>query len=738
MSNGGQTSAGSLVAGIRNLLRPLSPTLRISVRLGDLDVVFQPVTTVLGKKQRLQALGYYYEVISAAAGNTVTEAYTNCLQAMQTQRQAALAMATPFANVAAVEGDLQNQIRNFVVQGGALPPAGGRVDVYLPGALTFSTTNDLGSGGVADGGSLPSIRFNDEATLWTGNPALGKIPIIATVQEQSENGSWSPSPNKWVHFQLIPPFYDASTAELIRVNGLRNQSEQGTATGSIIASGIGPRPYITKAIGFNFTPDDPQRYNCHSGRGGKRGFPVSPNIFDALPAAAFPGMNAPQGSRRPNAVREQTNAKGEAGVLFLPSRMGGDAYRLRIFVDPIGIRGSDGTGAAAVWFETGRFEVVKHILWSRNLLKPVPVLPPANTAKGIQARLSILGYDVGAVDGLFQGLSKAALLAFQGNNPPLPLNGHMHDVATQNALNAAYNAYLVTIGQPLGAVVFATVGAQFSSINCAVDSTPAQATPVMTAADYKAAIHWARAQAHANQAAYGLSQLYNINVMVDDTFNTPHLFTMCHLANYNRNRNKGAPVGAGVPAAVPGPPPPKNYWTDFQNLIYAENGLLQLFLRYITGNASATNAPTANLTRYSTPGLTVVRSLSASQLMFAPNQPGQVQVVLPPPPANNPGRASGIATKERGCSVFYGSTYYTNWPYQGDGLTANTMHEMGHTLYLRHHRTVAGGLHNSASFSEDHDGSDRCLMGYLYCEGQYCGKCQLKIRGWDISKMPPY
>jgi hypothetical protein len=138
------------------------------------------------------------------------------------------------------------------------------------------------------------------------------------------------------------------------------------------------------------------------------------------------------------------------------------------------------------------------------------------------------------------------------------------------------------------------------------------------------------------------------------------------------------------------------------------------------------------LTRYSTPGLTVVRTLAASQLMFAPNEANQVQV----PAADNLTGASGIAVPQRGCFVFYGSKLYVNWPYKGDGLTKNTMHEMGHTLYLRHHRTRPGGLHANASFREDHDNADRCLMGYLFCEGEYCAKCHLKLRGWDISKLP--
>jgi hypothetical protein len=730
MGGGGKTKAGSISPGalLKNLLRPLAPTLRIKVRLGDLDAVFKPVGTVEGKKQRLQALGYYYEVIAAASANTATEAYTNCLKAKRKAREKA--HGTKFANDAAVAADLQGEIRKFVVQGGALPVVGKKVNVNLPGALTFSVTNDLGAGGAANGSALPSIRYNDESSLWAGNKALGKIPIIATVEEQAVDGSWHVSPNRWVHFQLIPPFYDNAGAELNEVKALRKTSERGTAAAPNPVAGIGPSPYITAAMGFSFVAADPQRYNCHSGRGGKRGLAVSPNTFDALPATAFPGMTAPKASPRPNAAEAQTNAKGEAGVLFLPARIGGNVYRLRIFVDPIGIRGSDGTGAGAVVFETGQFEVNKHILWSRNLVKPLPALPARNTARGIQARLSILGYDVGKIDGLFLGRSQTALTAFQANNAPaLPQNGSMNDGPTQASLDAAYNAYLTQCGQPLGAVVFATVTAQFQQMNCTMDATPAQATPVMKASEYLAAIRWARSQANTTQGALGLSQQYNINVMIEDTFDTPHLFSAIHPAHYNRIRGVGVPAAAaGASGNYPG------YYADLQNLIYAENGLLQLFLRYITGDSSVASPPTANLTRYSTPGLTVVRILSASQLMFAPNQPGQVQL----PARNSLSGASGLATKERACAVFYGSTLYVNWPYKGDGLTKNTMHEMGHTLYLRHHRTRPGGLHNAASFPEDHDGRDNCLMGYIFCEGEYCGKCHLKIRGWDVSKMPPY
>src|SRR5947207_10858408 len=104
MGSGFSDSVGNVATVFRNIFRLTAPNLRITIRLGDLDAVFDPVGTVLGKKQRLQALGYYYEVITgAAAGNNVTEAYTNCLAAWRRKREATL--GAPFANDAAVETD---------------------------------------------------------------------------------------------------------------------------------------------------------------------------------------------------------------------------------------------------------------------------------------------------------------------------------------------------------------------------------------------------------------------------------------------------------------------------------------------------------------------------------------------------------------------------------------------------------------------------------------------------------
>ncbi len=163
---------------------------RIVVELGDLDAVFAAANTVQGKKQRLQALGYYYEPLTAAAPNTPTEAYTRCLESWRKRREQKT--GRKITKVAEIAKELQIHVRAFVVDKGKLPAVGGERRVRVPGALTFSVTNDLGDGGVADGTALASIRFNDENALWTANPTLGQIPLVVTVQKKVK-GKWQPA-----------------------------------------------------------------------------------------------------------------------------------------------------------------------------------------------------------------------------------------------------------------------------------------------------------------------------------------------------------------------------------------------------------------------------------------------------------------------------------------------------------------------------------------------------------------
>jgi peptidoglycan hydrolase-like protein with peptidoglycan-binding domain len=762
---------GDVTTKLLNIFNVRLPR-RITVQLGDLDLVFDAVGTVLGKKQRLQALGYYYEPITGpAAGNAATEAYTNCLAAWRAARETAL--ASTFADDAALEADMQDRIRNFIVDGNVLPATGAELKIRLPGALTFNNSNDLGDGGSANGAPLPSVRFNDETAMWNAHTFLGHIPITFKV-EKLQQGVWIPAPNEYVHIQLIAPFYDDTANELADVNAQRAAGQRPgipppagagiNVGGAATTNGI--KQFLTTAGNFSFSAADPQRYNAHQSRGGKRGLPLLTNIFDALPAAKFPGLNSPSASAHDSAARVQSNGTGDGGILFLPARMAGDRYRLRFFLDPNAGFPSAGTEKDAVVFETGRFTVWRHALWSNYFPKPAPNYPTLNSVRGVQHRLSILGYDPGPIDGIDGPLTQRAVRALQTNDPqnnvpPLPINGHWNNAATQAALDQTVTdyvsgggiAYPSGFGPTLAPFQFPTATAQFQAMYFELEISAAitAATQQLTAAQYQDALQWAIGQAQGLQATYGLTTTRDVAAMFSTEFETPFLWDIRHPLQYNRTR------GAAFPAAPAGGSGNfHKYWIDADLIIYSTQGLLELFLRYILGGASAAKPPTANLTRYSTPGLNLFAAMATSRLFSAPAEAGQVVPFNGP---NSSSQASGIATSERAATVYGGVQYYIGWIYLGDGFTKNAMHEIGHTLYLRHQYTgnpvVTGGpptwQHAGANFCEDHDSPaavnnpiampapvayDRCLMGYLPCDGDYCGKCHLKLRGWDVSKLP--
>jgi len=715
---------GDIAADVINLLRARTPPVRITVRLGDVDAVLEDITTVHGKKQRLQALGHYYETITASNANTASEAYTNCL-AYWTQKR---------NNPADLEADMQAQLRDFVVDSNTLPAVGAETNINLPNSHCYTNINQLGGAGAAASGALPSHRYNAEVAYWAGNPMLGMIPLIALVEVQAADGTWSPLADNWVHFQLIPPYHDDLPGELADVNTLRGTSEQGQVVAGVVTSVIvpstGPKVFINAAVTHQYSATDPQGYNAHSSRGGKRSLAVLGNVAKDLPTAGFPNLATLEASAHDHTVRGKSNAAGEVGIGFSPSFIGGDRYRWRVFVDPISARASDGTEAHAVKFETGRFCVKKHVLWSRLISKANPTFAASNTVLGMQERLWILGYDTSIRDGIIGRRTKKAIGVFQSHNAALPQTGrrgHRSEThaATQAALDAASTQYLARAGNAVGAIDYVFVEDEFSTMHCKLEIEPVAkvATPI-SAAEYQAAIQWARTQVQASPPA-GLSQRYNIVAMFEDYFNTPFLLDVKEPIYYNRSRGRGVPrARRGRRAAAY-----TNYWSDVDTAIYGTGGMLENLFLYFTGQGSVATPPTATINHNSTPGLTVITASRASPIMI-PNDTPQTSIKA----QNGSGNASGIGGNKRACSVFYGRGLYNNWPYQGDGFSRNTMHEMGHVLYKRHHNTSAAA---ASGFPADHDRADRCVMGYRFCEGQFCGKCNLKLRGWDISQLAP-
>jgi hypothetical protein len=55
---------------------------------------------------------------------------------------------------------------------------------------------------------------------------------------------------------------------------------------------------------------------------------------------------------------------------------------------------------------------------------------------------------------------------------------------------------------------------------------------------------------------------------------------------------------------------------------------------------------------------------------------------------------------------------------------------MGHNLYMMHQKLPPPNNGDNAQ----HDTADVCIMSYGFCEGQYCGKSLMQLRGLDVTK----
>ncbi|MFC1586301.1 hypothetical protein ACFL5V_12205 [Fibrobacterota bacterium] len=224
-----------------------------------------------------------------------------------------------------------------------------------------------------------------------------------------------------------------------------------------------------------------------------------------------------------------------------------------------------------------------------------------------------------------------------------------------------------------------------------LDSKAAKVTK-LTAQTYKTAIEEARKKA-SNPRNYDLDKLIKTDI------NSPYLFWLEDPAAYNAN--KGAGKRTLNLTVVSG-------WTDMDTII---SSLTNEFLKYWTINAH--------------PGVTIVRAELGEPYSYMghPNQPNRFFMTT-----------SGLATRMRGCYLWYSLSFYNNnMPYP---LTVNTLHEVGHVLYFRHHYTSGSAGSETGGFPADHDRDDYCLMGYLRTPSKdHCGKCLLKLRGWNERKI---
>lgn len=645
---------------------------RIRLELGDIDKLFPDIAanthTDPGVRQRLQAAGFLYEPLNSPNINDRAKHAWNHFKEV-----------IGVSDDAGAVGRLRRMLREIIVDQGTLPPENGFRKIRVPGTY---------------GNSFPGTLFDHQNRVWTNNPSLGLIPIVAQV-EQREGNTWSAAAaGLEVHFQLVEPADIAGSdvaPQPLRSAAIGGSSSVGFLTKpgpppAIVAHKLtftsSPDSYVTAEITRarpGDAPDDPQMqtdthtHNAHRSVGGKRGNAVAgtnrmQNLLLIGQRAGFHDelkLNEATASPHPRAVRVVTNDEGKAAVIFMPSWTGGDRYRIRAFLDPIPEPGSDqasdGSEAFAVRADTGTLVVWRILRFSKYLRWEYPA-------------------------GVKHDSSDPQFLAGGGE-----LNDF--DLAENGVICSEYKkAFLDPVVEPL-----------------------AQGPHPLSQAQWQQAIRFARDRARSQLPASILNRVH-LDTLIPDTTPNP----TAAVVRFRTPREYDAvpppgktPSGAGWPslaALVSNPTTRAQFWADMEQIFHAVS---QSFLNFFTRDAIS--------------GLTIIQAPLVGSYTAAP--PAQV-----PDMPVTPWRNSGFGGPNRGCYVIYGSDVYSSatFPY---GANVNTLHETGHVLYRPHQYTNGTPTgRNQIADGNQHDWHDLCLMGYLPCRNDFCGYCVLNHAGWNTAR----
>lgn len=363
------------------------PRYRITLRLGEPSMLFDdPVSSHTGRAARLQVLGLMKRPLSHDEAFDCTEFCWNHFKRLFAAELPNPGNHAAPANDATAEGILDREVKRFWVSGGVLPARLAEARMRLPGDYAVmwrkgdarKDTEPLftleGQGpALAVGGN----RYAVEQKFFDDNPALGKIPILADVELwDAQANNWVPAPaNVAVYFQLVrPPTVTRSGAGTGAWTAVAGAEAQMPNVAPPLRADYpvrdflmppkapkgrgGPAGYFDRYVTAYRNADsrkrDPQRDNAHWHLGGKRGMAdrgrdllttkataagTRDNIFSTARVTRFhnqgPSVEPTEAAEAKHryAVKVKTNANGLAGLIFAPSRVGGDRYQLRAYIE---------------------------------------------------------------------------------------------------------------------------------------------------------------------------------------------------------------------------------------------------------------------------------------------------------------------------------------------------------------------------------------------------------------------
>jgi hypothetical protein len=595
----------------------------------------------------------------------------------------------------AVDDDRHKQdkaVRKKIEDDGGLPADGATRKVILISNLYKTNLNQMND----------NTAFNRYRTLWRHGP---NIPILAKVRlldsndgeiklDEAEKGA--------VALGNVKFLWDWEDADE-DVDGVQSAAKAKT--------------FIKDAINYYKDGTDttraaknhtyPKGDNCHVDRGGKRGpdfvplFPTQTGYDpkDALDAGKFPfkvhsatGGTGPKKRRWASYSQGWTRGalKGKTGVVFQPARMGGDDYKLTVYLaydrskkDEWVLDAKDEplTSPDAIKASTGKFQVWREIHIARYVRKTGALGDFfSGSLAGVQAH-----FDMAYV---------AVEDKMGGSDHSYVFSDHRLASGTTPDYNALCRARLTGTGNAMFTQNLATSA---TANHAAEDSM----IKVRSYADFVRRLH---IRAHTGVAAAANDFTGPPGVAPADLGTAPVGGWPVNAKTTRLRATRTLLRNNSMETEVK--------WVNvLDNILFGIGEDLASDFQLVTGskNGVAKAAPEGVVTmefNYTNTGLRDwIAAGNASRFWYG--------AAIDPTDAD-----------AEHCVIMF-------WQAGTDRFS----HEYGHHVFLPHARYPAGNVPDGAQANRHDDTDDGCLMSYSGTRPGFCGLCQLRLRGWDATKL---
>jgi hypothetical protein len=202
------------------------------------------------------------------------------------------------------EGGIHTETYDELIAQGAAPPVGGSVKVFLKSDIFKNASADM----------FANALYTRYESLWGDGP---QIPLFCKVWVKSSADTDVVAPKALGRLKFLWDWESTSVA--------------------------GATDFTAKAQDYLVNKTKPKGRNCHEARGGKRGSKTKP-VFPpqagtapgALPNGSFPfevaAVDKPRTWAAYSYAWDDGAAAAKTGVIFQPSRMAGDKYKLTCYV----------------------------------------------------------------------------------------------------------------------------------------------------------------------------------------------------------------------------------------------------------------------------------------------------------------------------------------------------------------------------------------------------------------------